>query len=112
MSISFSEIPADNLVPMFMTEFDNSNAAKGGAMPWKNLLIGQALSANSANAGTLKLITSDEQADALVQGDEVAGCGVVSADEVGCFAAGYLQACRTNKVLPGHLLSQALDALL
>ena len=65
MSISFSEIPADNLVPMFMTEFDNSNAAKGGAMPWKNLLIGQALSANSANTGTLNLITSDEQADAL-----------------------------------------------
>ena len=65
MSISFYEIPADNLVPMFMTEFDNSNAAKGGAMPWKNLLIGQALSANSANTGTLKLITSDEQADAL-----------------------------------------------
>lgn len=65
MSISFGEIPADNLVPMFMTEFDNSNAAKGGAMPWKNLLIGQALSANSANTGTLKLITSDEQADAL-----------------------------------------------
>ena len=65
MSISFSEVPADNLVPMFMTEFDNSNAAKGGAMPWKNLLIGQALSANSANTGTLKLITSDEQADAL-----------------------------------------------
>ena len=65
MSISFGEIPADNLVPMFMTEFDNSNAAKGGAMPWKNLLIGQALSANSANTGTLRLITSDEQADAL-----------------------------------------------
>lgn len=65
MSISFGEIPADNLVPMFMTEFDNSNAAKGGAMPWKNLLIGQALSANSANTGTLKLVTSDEQADAL-----------------------------------------------
>lgn len=65
MSISFGEIPADNLVPMFMTEFDNSNAAKGGAMPWKNLLIGQALSANSANTGTLKLITSDEQADTL-----------------------------------------------
>ena len=64
MSISFSEIPADNLVPMFMTEFDNSNAAKGGAMPWKNLLIGQALSGN-ANTGTLKQITSDEQADAL-----------------------------------------------
>ena len=64
MSISFSEIPADNLVPMFMTEFDNSNAAKGGAMPWKNLLIGQALSGNT-NTGTLKQITSDEQADAL-----------------------------------------------
>ena len=64
MSISFNEIPADNLVPMFMTEFDNSNAAKGGAMPWKNLLVGQALSGN-ANTGTLKQITSDEQADAL-----------------------------------------------
>lgn len=64
MSISFAEIPADNLVPMFMTEFDNSNAAKGGAMPWKNLLIGQALSGNT-NTGTLKQITSDEQADAL-----------------------------------------------
>ena len=65
MSISFSEIPADNLVPMFMTEFDNSNAAKGGAMPWKNLLIGQALPANASNNGNLKQITSDEQADAL-----------------------------------------------
>ena len=77
MSISFAEIPADNLVPMFMTEFDNSNAAKGGAMPWKNLLIGQAVQAydsssrpdayrpKSDNTGTLKLITSDEQADAL-----------------------------------------------
>ncbi|MBO5531833.1 MAG: hypothetical protein J5977_05175 [Fibrobacter sp.] len=77
MSISFGEIPADNLVPMFMTEFDNSNAAKGGAMPWKNLLIGQAVQAydpetrtesfrpKSDNTGTLKLITSDEQADAL-----------------------------------------------
>ncbi len=77
MNISFGEIPADNLVPMFMTEFDNSNAAKGGAMPWKNLLIGQAVQAynpetrtesfrpKSDNTGTLKLITSDEQADAL-----------------------------------------------
>ena len=77
MSISFGEIPADNLVPMFMTEFANSNAAKGGAMPWKNLLIGQAVQAydpetrtesfrpKSDNTGTLKLITSDEQADAL-----------------------------------------------
>lgn len=77
MSISFGGIPADNLVPMFMTEFDNSNAAKGGAMPWKNLLIGQAVQAydpetrtesfrpKSDNTGTLKLITSDEQADAL-----------------------------------------------
>ena len=64
MSLSFDGIPADNLVPMFMTEFDNSNAAKGGVMPWKNLLIGQALAGN-ANTGTLKQITSDEQADAL-----------------------------------------------
>ena len=65
MSITYNEIPMDNLFPLNMTEFDNSNAAKGGVMPWKNLIIGQALSANSANTGTLKLITSDEQADAL-----------------------------------------------
>jgi len=65
MSISYSEIPADNLFPLFMTEFDNSNASKGGVMPWKNLIVGQALSTNEVNAGTLKLITSDEQADAL-----------------------------------------------
>lgn len=63
MSIPFSEIPSDNLVPMFMTEFDNTNAAKSGAMPWKNLLIGQKLSTSSET--NLKQITSDEQADAL-----------------------------------------------
>ncbi len=63
MSIQFSEIPSDNLVPMFMTEFDNTNAAKSGAMPWKNLIIGQPLSGKSETE--LKQITSDEQADAL-----------------------------------------------
>ena len=39
--MQFVEIPANNLVPIFATEFDNSNAVKGGAMPWKNLIIGQ-----------------------------------------------------------------------
>lgn len=63
MSIQFSEIPSDNLVPMFMTEFDNTNAAKSGAMPWKNLLIGQPL--KEKNETDLKQITSDEQADSL-----------------------------------------------
>lgn len=63
MSIQFSEIPSDNLVPMFMTEFDNTNAAKSGAMPWKNLVIGQPLPGKSETE--LKQITSDESADAL-----------------------------------------------
>lgn len=64
MSISFSEIPADNLVPIFATEFDGSNATKSGAMPWKNLIIGQPLSSKMSSNGTLTRITSDEQADA------------------------------------------------
>lgn len=64
MSISFSEIPADNLVPIFATEFDGSNATKSGAMPWKNLIIGQPLSSKMSSNGTLTRITSDEQANA------------------------------------------------
>lgn len=64
MSISFSEIPADNLVPIFATEFDGSNAVKSGAMPWKNLIIGQPLASKMSANGTLTKITSDEQADA------------------------------------------------
>lgn len=65
MSMSFSEIPADNLVPIFATEFGGSNAAKSGAMPWKNLIVGQPLSSKMSQNGYLTLITSDEQADAL-----------------------------------------------
>ena len=63
--MTFNEIPADNMVPIFATEFNNTRAAKGGVMPWKNLIIGQPLSANNANAGALKRITSDSQADQL-----------------------------------------------
>lgn len=62
--MQYVEIPADNLVPIFATEFDNSNAVKGGAMPWKNLIIGQPLSTHGTHNGTLVQITSDEQADA------------------------------------------------
>ena len=62
--MTFEQIPADNLVPIFATEFDNSNAVKGGAMPWKNLIIGQPLSSKSSYNGTLVQITSDEQANA------------------------------------------------
>lgn len=62
--MNFNEIPANNLVPMFFTEFDNSNAVKAGAMPWKNLLIGQPLAANATYNGKLVQVTSDEQAEA------------------------------------------------
>ena len=64
MSISYAEIPADNLEPIFATEFDGSNASKGGPMPWKNLIIGQPLASKMATNGTLTKVTSDEQADA------------------------------------------------
>lgn len=62
--MTFSEIPSNNLVPMFMTEFDNSNAVKSGAMPWKNLIIGQALSDHTAFNGRLVQIMSDAEIDA------------------------------------------------
>lgn len=63
--MTFNEIPLDNMVPLFATEFNNTRAAKGGVMPWKNLIIGQPLSANNANAGSLKRVFSDVQADQL-----------------------------------------------
>ena len=63
MSIQFREIPANNLVPIFATEFDNTLAAKPGPMPWKNLLIGQATK-DTAPTG-LTQISSDDQADQL-----------------------------------------------
>lgn len=64
MSMSFEQIPADNLVPIFAVEIGGSMAAKSGAMPWKNLIIGQPLSSKMSTNGALTLITSDEQADA------------------------------------------------
>jgi phage tail sheath gpL-like len=71
MSVTFNEIPSDNLVPIFATEFDNTLAAHSGAMPWKNLLIGQA--SNSSASSVLTQIFSDEQADTLYgQGSEMA----------------------------------------
>ena len=63
MSIQYQEIPANNLVPIFATEFDNSLASKPGPMPWKNLLIGQATNANAPTG--LTQISSDDQADSL-----------------------------------------------
>ena len=65
MSISFEQIPADNMYPIFATEFGGSMSAKSGAMPWKNLIIGQPLRSKMSENGSLTLITSDEQADAL-----------------------------------------------
>lgn len=69
--MDFSEIPADNLVPIFSTQIDNSTAVKGGAMPWKNLLIGQ--STVSTYNGSLVKVRSDDQADAAFgQGSQLA----------------------------------------
>ena len=65
MSISFDTIPADSLYPIFATEFGGSMSAKSGPMPWKNLIIGQPLRSKMSENGSLTLITSDEQADAL-----------------------------------------------
>lgn len=62
--MEFSEIPAGNKVPIFATQFDNTNAVKSGAMPWKNLIIGQPLATKGTYNGTLVQIISDEQADA------------------------------------------------
>lgn len=71
MSIGFQEIPSDNLVPIFATEFDNSMAAKSGAMPWKNLLIGQTTNAKAPSEVTQ--IFSDAEADSLFgQGSQIA----------------------------------------
>ena len=63
--MDFNEIPVNNLVPIFATEFGGSMSAKSGAMPWKNLIIGQPLLSKMSKNGSLTLITSDEQADAL-----------------------------------------------
>lgn len=63
--MDFNEIPVNNLVPIFATEFGGSMSAKSGAMPWKNLIIGQPLLSKMSENGSLTLITSDEQADAL-----------------------------------------------
>lgn len=79
MSIPFNEIPADNLVPIFAVEINNDRASKTGPMPWKNLLIGQAVGAvgNSTpaaekkwrpgtdNTGKLIRIMDEDQADSL-----------------------------------------------
>ena len=65
MSITYDQIPANNKYPIFATEFGGGMSAKSGAMPWKNLIIGQPLSSKMSENGTLTLITSDEQADAL-----------------------------------------------
>lgn len=70
MSITFNEIPADNLVPMFMSEFDNTRAFKSGAMPWKNLIIGQPTTTAEIK---LSQMLSDESGDALYgQGSQLA----------------------------------------
>lgn len=63
--MTFNEIPADNMYPIFATEFGGALSPKTGAIPWKNLIIGQPLSSKMSENGSLTLITSDAQADAL-----------------------------------------------
>ena len=42
--MTFNEIPADNMTPIFATEFGGALSPKTGAIPWKNLIIGQPVS--------------------------------------------------------------------
>lgn len=71
--MTFNEIPSNNLVPLFMTEISNVNAVKGGAMPQKNILVGQALDGNSEFIGTPVQVRSATQADAAFgQGSQLA----------------------------------------
>jgi len=78
-TIPFNEIPANNLVPIFAVEINNDRASKPGPMPWKNLLIGQAVGAvggstpdaekkwrpKTDNTGKLVRIMDDDQADSM-----------------------------------------------
>lgn len=85
--IPFNEIPADNLVPIFAVEINNERASKPGPMPWKNLLIGQAVGAitgstpdaekkwrpNTDNTGKLVRVMEGDQADSLFgRGSQIA----------------------------------------
>ncbi|MCF0222860.1 MAG: hypothetical protein HUK20_01185 [Fibrobacter sp.] len=71
MSIQFQEIPANNLVPIFATEFDNSSAAKSGPMPWKNVLIGQATKTDAPSVPTQ--VFTDAEADSMFgEGSQIA----------------------------------------
>lgn len=87
MTIPFNEIPAGNLVPIFAVEINNERASKPGPMPWKNLLIGQAVGAidgntpdaekkwrpSADNTGKLVRIMEGDQADSLFgRGSQIA----------------------------------------
>lgn len=87
MTIPFNEIPAGNLVPIFAVEINNERASKPGPMPWKNLLIGQAVGAidgntpdaekkwrpSADNTGKLVRIMEVDQADSLFgRGSQIA----------------------------------------
>ena len=69
MSIQYQEIPANNLVPIFATEFDNSLASKSGPMPWKNLIIGQAKA--GAPSALTKINTAEEAAAVYGSGSQI-----------------------------------------
>lgn len=63
MSIPFSEVPADVLVPGVYIEIDNTRADQSASIqPYKILAIGQRLSTGTVAQGILKQISSESQA--------------------------------------------------
>lgn len=75
MTISFNEIPLANRVPFVFAEFDSTNASQGpNILTFRALLIGQKLSAGTALANTLVLVSSAAQARVLFgRGSVLAG---------------------------------------
>lgn len=66
MTIPFNAIPPDVRVPFAYIEIDNSGALTGTPVPeWKMLILGQKLSAGTAEAGTAIQVTRAAEADAL-----------------------------------------------
>lgn len=64
--ISFNTIAANQRVPLFYAEFDNSNAVQGGAaQEYRTLLIGNRLGTGTVAALSLNRVTSAEQAKTL-----------------------------------------------
>lgn len=62
MTISFTQIPADRMIPLFAAEFVSTAPEQVGALMKPTLLLGQKLPAASAVASTRYLISSNGEA--------------------------------------------------